>query len=127
MKVYIAAAELERTQKVAEALIKSGATIVSTWHKTPFQRTDVFTELERSDIAERCANEIRMCDRLLLLDSPDKVPGGKFVEFGIALGLKKGVVISGRRENMLCWHPGVWMAKDDTEIVDVISESGGNC
>jgi len=53
-------------------------------------------------------------DALILLAGPDKYSGGKFVEAGIAIGAGKRVIVIGRRENMLLWHPQV----DRVDTVD---------
>jgi hypothetical protein len=56
-------------------------------------------------IATEDVIDVINCDSLVLVSGPDKYLGGKFVEAGIAIGLGKRVIIIGRRENMLLWHP----------------------
>ncbi len=53
------------------------------------------------------AGQVAECDCLVLIAGRDKYNGGKFVETGIAMGLKKIVIIIGHRENMLLWHPSI--------------------
>ena len=45
-----------------------------------------------------------MSDAILMFSAPRRVPGGKFVELGIALGAGKKVFLIGHRENFLMYH-----------------------
>jgi len=56
------------------------------------------------------------CDALVLVAGKEKYSGGKFVEAGIAIGLGKRVVVLGRRENMLLWHPLVTSVEEPEDI-----------
>lgn len=78
---------------------------------------DDHEDKEKSRIAKEDADGVESSDALVLVAGPDRYSGGKFVEVGIALGMRKLVVVIGRRENMLLWHPSV-MATDDPRLVD---------
>lgn len=108
MKLYIAGHDQELAIEIADELMGSkGHDITSRWLSKPFNRTNEHTEEERRDIAEEDYNDVTAADALLLISSPKRVPGGKFVEAGIALGQGKPVHVIGHRENMLMWHPNV--------------------
>ncbi len=121
MKIYIAAHDQIRARKLAEKLEAAGHEISSSWVRGEFKRTDNWSILERQEIAKGCTDEVLFSDALVLLDSADKVPGGKFVEMGVALGLGKWVIVSGRRENVLCWHPFIKQVGSDEQVLYVIA------
>jgi len=107
MNIYVAAHDQKRAISCAEQLEKAGHNIFCKWLTVPFLKTEEHTEAERFAIAQRNADEIAKCDALVLLESHDRVPGGKFVEAGLGLGLGKRVFLIGRRENMMMWHPQI--------------------
>ena len=113
MKVSLAAADKDRAVRLAEALIEAGHEITSSWLCQVFKRTREHTATERAQIALRDCREVRDCDVLVLLDSPQNVPGGKFVETGLALAYGKRVIVSGRRENMLLRLPVIQQVPQD--------------
>lgn len=105
MKLYIAGAAQALCQDVAAALTAAGHKIVSTWLTRTFMPTNNYPEYCRADIAVMDVKEVQLADALVLLSSITPVPGGKFVEAGVAIGLSKPVYVLGHRENMLMWHP----------------------
>jgi nucleoside 2-deoxyribosyltransferase len=105
MKFYIAGCNQQTAIALSSELKSLGHEIICTWLTTPFKRTLEHTIEERVAIAKLDADEVTEADAVLLVDSPDMVPGGKFVEAGIAIGQGKPVYVIGRRENMLMWHP----------------------
>ena len=60
--------------------------------------------------------------QLVLVAGPDRYPGGKFVEAGIAMGLGKPVVVLGHRENMLLWHPDVHAVETIDRLVEYLGD-----
>lgn len=107
MWFYIAsdnAAKAREAKNIIEALDHD---VSSTWHNQDMKRTAEFTPEERAEIASNDVQDIQLSGAMILLASDDKVAGGKFFEAGLAFGLGKPVVIVGRRENMLLWHPGI--------------------
>lgn len=64
---------------------------------------------QRAAIALLDEREVRAADFLVLVSEPDGsyVPGGKHVETGMALALRKPVHVVGRRENVFHYHPRV--------------------
>ena len=103
MKIYIASHSRWAALHVASVLRSRGHEICSRWINKPFNRVADYTEQEREVIATEDVIDVINCDSLVLVSGPDKYPGGKFVEAGIAIGLGKRVIIIGRRENMLLW------------------------
>jgi hypothetical protein len=59
-------------------------------------------------------------DALVLLSSPFRVPGGKFVETGIAVGRGMPVFVLGVRENMLMWHSSVQAFNTVEDLIDFL-------
>ena len=75
-------------------------------------------------MAKRDVQEIRECDALVLMAGPDLYPGGKFVEAGIAFGLRKLVIVFGRRENILLWHPDIIAVQDVRALIEALPDGG---
>jgi len=103
MKLYIAADDQTAARHAAALCRRDGHTIVSTWLNQPFNRTAEHTVDERQALADRDVDEVLAADALVLLAGPEKCPGGKFVEAGIAIGCGSEVHVVGRIENMLLW------------------------
>jgi len=104
MQLYIAGHNQEEAKKAATILFEAGHSITSRWLYNDFKPTEEYSLSERKDIACMDASDVIASDAVVLLSSPEKVSGGKFVEVGIAIGLGKKVFIVGRRENMLMYH-----------------------
>jgi nucleoside 2-deoxyribosyltransferase len=107
MKIYVAAHCRWAGLHAASVLKSSGHEITSRWLQKTFLPVSEHTPEERCEIALEDVEDVLRADALVLVAGPDKYSGGKFVEAGIALGLGKSVVVIGRRENMLLWHPAV--------------------
>lgn len=118
MKIYVAASNQEKARFVAEALKQQGQEITSSWVYMPFHRTEEHTPAERREIATRDVNEVKQSDFFVLVAQEDRPPGGKFVEAGVAIGCGIPVVVIGRRENMLMWHPYVLTVESLEELID---------
>ncbi|MES9872495.1 MAG: nucleoside 2-deoxyribosyltransferase [Candidatus Sedimenticola sp. 6PFRAG7] len=108
MKIYIAGHNQEIAISIREEiLLLRDHKVTARWLDKEFNRTDEHSERERVMIAQEDYDDITSADALLLIASHKRVPGGKFVEAGIALGQGKPVHVIGHRENMLMWHPDV--------------------
>ena len=123
MKIYIAASNQEAAILTSLRLIEAGHDITSSWLSEPFDRTVKYSEAERRAIAETDFDDIADADALVCLESDGLIPGGKFVEVGIALGLEKLVCVVGRRENMLMWHPGISQVDSIEEFIEIVAVS----
>ena len=122
MKVYVACHCKEEAAKAASSLRAEGFEVVSTWHEMhrAFLPTAEHSEDQRTTIAREDTDEVRLSDALLLIAGPEKYSGGKFVEAGIAIGLGTPVVVLGRRENLMLWHPGVTQVDSIGEAVSAL-------
>lgn len=108
MKIYIAGHNQDIALEIANAIADSTEyTVTSSWLYKPFHPTNHHTVDERIAIATEDYLDIDRSDALLIISSHKRVPGGKFVEVGIAIGQGKPVYLIGNRENMLMWHPNV--------------------
>lgn len=119
MNVYIVAHCRWAAEYVSGELDTVAIGVTSTWHQVPFNPTSCHTIAERVAVAELDKKEIDKADAVVLIATDDKVTGGKFVEAGIAMGQNKPVLVLGRRENMLMWHPSV---KSFEELPGLIQE-----
>jgi nucleoside 2-deoxyribosyltransferase len=116
MKLYIAGHDQEIANDIASRLSATGHEITASWLFKPFHPTKHHTAEERVDIAVEDFNDIARADALVIISSDRPVPGGKFVEAGIALGLGKKIFLIGDRENMLMWHPKIRQIMNTEEI-----------
>lgn len=123
MRFYVAAHSQEEARKVADLLKAAGHTICSTWLHEDYKRTTEYTGEERRAIANKDAMEVANSDAIMLLASPYRVPGGKFVEVGVAIGLGKPVYVLGHRENMLMWHDLVRQFNSAEDLIVRLSEN----
>lgn len=116
MKIYVASHDRWSALHIAGVLSEKGHAITSRWVHQTFSATETYAEADRQRIAREDMEDVLAADMLVLVAGPDKYPGGKFVEAGIALGAGKRVVVIGRRENMLLWHPAIARVDDPREI-----------
>lgn len=107
MKIYIAGryANLEKLRQESLQFEAEGIEVVSSWliHNSE-------DGLSFQEIATRDFEDIDKSDTLVLYTEAygTHVPGGgRFVEFGYALGKGKRVLIVGPLENIFSWHPSV--------------------
>lgn len=121
MKIYVACHDRWAACHVATVLEAKGHAITSMWHYKEFKASHQHTEQERETIAVEDFYDVERADALVLVAGPDKYSGGKFVEAGIALGMRKQVVIIGRRENMLLWSPIVDVFDTPEEAASFLS------
>jgi nucleoside 2-deoxyribosyltransferase len=119
-KVYISSFDLWAARHVRDVLRAAGHEVVSTWHEPGSARPES-DDGWRTIIGDRNSREIHAADLLVLVACRNDVPGGKFVEAGIAIGAGKGVVVLGHRENRLLWHPLVLAVVPGTdELVEAV-------
>jgi nucleoside 2-deoxyribosyltransferase len=118
MNVYIAARSQARARAASASLKDAGHTIVSSWVTDNNYGSDSTpSALEFAAVLDE--REIQSCDALVCLSDPDGefVPGGKHVELGIALALRKKVFVCGRRENVFHYHPLVTACGSVADVV----------
>lgn len=122
MVFYIAGHNQEECRKIRESL-RGVVEIKASWLDGSFGKTDEYSEDQRRQIAATDAAEARSCDGLILVASPYRVPGGKFVEAGVAIGCGIPVYVIGHRENMLMWHPLVIQVDSVDDLIGMLSTS----
>jgi hypothetical protein len=118
--VYVAAHCRWAGQHVADVLKAHGHTIASRWLNEPFGRVEEYGDAERQRIAKMDLDDVKDCQALVLVAGPDRYPGGKFVEAGIALGLGRLILVIGRRENMLMWHEDIIRVETPEEAAELL-------
>lgn len=82
--------------------------------------TDVRSMRLRSKFAEDDFQDVIGCDALIAFTEPPRSEfsrGGRHVELGIALGLKKPVIVVGHRENIFCWLDGVVFCESFSDVL----------
>lgn len=123
MKIYIAARFSRRPEAhaLAKELQQLGHKITSRWvkpdsdHVTPTGLSQQAADAERERFAKEDLEDLIACDMCVsLMEEPrGNGRGGRHVEFGIAIGLDKRLVIVGPRETVfhhlpnVAWHPDV--------------------
>ena len=110
MRIYLAARYSRREELLGYAKILEGLghKITSTWidghHETRPNIDHVATDLERGDWAEEDLNDLARCDAIVAFtNQPNgygRERGGYHVEFGIALGMHKRLIVVGPRVNV---------------------------
>jgi nucleoside 2-deoxyribosyltransferase len=71
--------------------------------------------LSRSDIALLDLEDVAKADEIILFTEPYRsfqTGGGRFVEFGYAIALGKGLTVIGEQENVFIHHPDVRLFKN---------------
>lgn len=120
MNIYVASHCRWAGLHVALVLEDAGHRITSRWLGQEFKPTEQFTPEMRRDIARQDTLDVLASDALVLIAGPDRYPGGKFVEAGIAIGAQKSVIVMGRRENMLLWLPEIIQVETPEEVVTAL-------
>lgn len=80
-------------------------------------RTEEYNEIYKVMLADDAQRLILASDALLIISDPDKVPGGKFVHAGIAIGANKKVFLVGRRENLAMYSSSVLAYANVDELI----------
>lgn len=117
MKIYIAARFSRRPEcnELAHKLQALGHTITSRWvkpdcdHVMPTGLSRQAEDSERQRFAMEDLDDVKACDAIIsLMEEPrNNSRGGRHVEFGIAIGLSKMLIIVGPRETVFHHLPNV--------------------
>src|SRR6266436_4671730 len=123
-RIYLAAswAAKDHMRWIARQLISRGHKITSSWiysnHTTGIQARDVEDNLwPSSEGALENANNIMASDLVAVFTDIPSTTGGYHVEFGIALGLRKAVVVVGNRNNIFQAIPNVGHFDNETDFL----------
>lgn len=116
LKIYLAArfGLWEAMQDYAERFEALGHETVSSWYHGIVPNTPEDNDPETlCDEAQNDINDIAEADLVIVFTESLDVHvsgasrGGRHVEMGVALGMKKAVWVVGPRENLFCHHPDV--------------------
>lgn len=133
MKVYLAARYSRRLELCVyrDLIIQAGHEVPARWLNGEHQVSDAGTPIGETGEAlvegddesgTECAARLRQqfaledfqdvldCDLLIAFTEAPRSGasrGGRHVELGMALGMKKKVIVCGPRENIFCWLPDV--------------------
>lgn len=118
MYIYLAAdyARKDEMQGCRDVLEALGHQITSRWidNSDSIEGAGIGTKMispdrlpELSKFAEKDYEDIVACDTLILFTTGEKTRGGRHTEFGIALALRKGLIIIGPREHV--FHCPEWI------------------
>ena len=135
MRIYLASRYGRRAemQSVRLRLITAGHKVISRWltedHTIPAARLVEYSDLEVPPEAQSFAikdvEDVRACDTLVLFSEPanggSPQRGGCHVEFGLAFGLKKRLVVVGYRQNVFHMLPEVYFARNTSHLIEVLS------
>ena len=116
MKVYVAGKNLERAGRVISQLREAGHTITYDW---------VAVIDDTSDLAQKAFDEreaIKDCDALVYLWEPDQESAR--YEAGMAMGLDKKIVVSGKDDAHFFTLPNVLIANSDDGIRHKLGDAG---
>jgi nucleoside 2-deoxyribosyltransferase len=118
MFVYIAAPYPERDAaiQVMERIEAAGFRVTSTWLREHDELADKYARLDLEDI--------RRSQIVVALNPPayhNAGTGGRHVEFGFALGLKRPVVLVGERSNIFHYLDDIEVC-DEADLVAVLRQ-----
>lgn len=125
-KVYIACHHPDPANVLAARLLAANHTIASSWHRDTAPRPSPDDAAAWTANAARNMKEIGNTDVLVVIASTEhvagtaRVPGGKFVEFGYALGRCVRVFTLGGVENGMLHHPNVEHAAGVDELLAML-------
>lgn len=121
-KVFITGSNVYAAAYFAYVLEANGIRVMSDWHNSPnpLRRSSDITENERKQIANNSIGAIKNSDFVLIIADPDMVPGGKFVDVGVALGAGKKVILVGRRENIKMYHSDILAVDSVAGVLGVL-------
>lgn len=133
MKIYLAArySRLPTINQWAADLQALGHEITSRWslnesHLLPGELSKQAADAERQRFALEDMEDIRACDMCVsLMEEPrNNSRGGRHVEFGVALALRKRLVIVGPRETVFHHLPEVYHFEQWADALDWIGRQG---
>lgn len=135
MKIYIAARFSKRPEAnaLAHTLKSFGHTITSRWvkpdsdHVAPTGLSQQAADAERQRFAVEDLEDVIACDCCIsLMEEPrNNSRGGRHVEFGIAVGLKKTLVVIGPRETVFHHLPQVVHYETMDEFLATLKRNEG--
>ena len=113
MKIYVAGNELERARSVMDALMQQSHMITYDW-------VSVIESGPSKEKAIEEAEAVRNSDLLVFLWGPTQESAR--YEAGMAMGLKKPVVVSGKKDVFFFQLPNVHCVDTDEAIIAKVQE-----
>lgn len=113
MKIYVAGKNIERAQKVMDSLRNEGHLVTFDW----------IENLDRGSLRQIAIDEaeaVRVADLLVYLWEDDQESAR--YEAGMAMGLQKPIVASGKSDVFFFQLPNVYCVESDDEIIKKINE-----
>jgi hypothetical protein len=119
MRIYLCGRYSRRDElrAIREQLVADGHVVTSRWLDTEWNETEregqVYSSAAppayRQQHAVADMEDVAACDLLIAFTEPPRSGGrgGRHVEFGAALALRKRLMVVGCRENLFCHHPRV--------------------
>lgn len=136
MRVYLAArySRMHELENYASELRDYGIETTSRWitgrHETPPDGVAVDSPEHLAWAADEDLADLDDASVLIAFTEPEgaiygRGRGGRHVEMGYALGTNKRIVVCGHRENVFCFLPEVWFARDWSAVKQfLLSEIG---
>jgi len=127
MRFYISCHGPDPANELAAALTAAGHEVVSTWHTETVPRPASDDAAAWQVKADRNFDQIRGCDALVCIASPEHiartkcVSGGKFAETGAAIVLSKHVFTLGGVENGMLYAAQVRHAQSAADIIAAVA------
>lgn len=127
MKLFIASHSQKKARLLKGILEGDGHQVLARWitEDSKFASGQgAYTDKERSDLAVMDEADVRSAEGLVVIaeESGRTVPGGKHVETGMALALRKPVFVLGERENIFHWHPMVASCPTQDDLLAKLGE-----
>lgn len=127
--VYLAARYRRRKELLAccDELEQLGIAVTSGWlrRETSIETKDLTPDDWRC-FAQEDVEDVRRADALVLFAEEESGgAGGRHVEFGIALGLWKPIIVVGRTENLFQHLPEVRLTESWNEGIDLLKQIAG--
>jgi hypothetical protein len=111
MKIYVAGKNLRRAQTVMEMLCDNGHEITYDW-------ANKFSEKNPKKKSSDELKGIREADLLVYLWEPDQESAR--YEAGIAMGIGKPIIVSGKNNSFFFNLPNVYCVNSDNEIISAV-------
>lgn len=125
-KVYVSGNDPVQAKALAEKVAAGGHKVVSTWHDEDGPKVDPGDRATWSARWGRNKEAIEKAGVFVMFASPERVPGGKFVELGYALGRaddeygdgKYIAVIGDKPENGMAANDDVTYFRDEQAFLN---------
>lgn len=132
MKVYLAAqySQKDLLRTYAEELRAAGITVTSRWLEEPHGPNVTLDEIDEEQLryyADMDFEDVVRADTLVFFAQDPNTAikrGGRHVEFGIAMALRKTIFVVGPRENIFHYRFGVIHYSGWEEVKKILTDLG---